>query len=251
MTSTSRVEQDTGLEVAIIGMAGRFPGAGDLAQYWQNLHDGVESITFFTDEELTAAGIDAATSNDSAYVKAGGVLEGIDLFDAGFFGINPREAEITDPQQRLFLECAWEALEDAGYYAERYSGAIGVYAGVGANTYLFNLLSHSDLTLETANPYQTFIGNSVDHLTTRVSYKMNLTGPSIAVQTACSTSLVAVHLACQALLNGDCDMALTGGVKVSAIRSGGYQYEEGGILSPDGHCRASTPKPREPSAAKG
>jgi acyl transferase domain-containing protein len=180
-------------QIAIIGMAGRFPGAKDLARYWENLRDGVESITFFSDQELSAAGVDAARLNDPAYVKAFGALEGIELFDARFFGINPREAEITDPQQRLFLECAWEALEDAGYDAERYEGAIGVYAGVGINSYLFNLLSSNDLAIRTTGLYQTLMGNTGDYLTTRVSYKINLKGPSLTVQTSCSTSLVAVH----------------------------------------------------------
>ena len=231
-------EQNNGLEIAIIGMAGRFPGATDVAQYWRNLRDGIESISFFTDEELLAAGIGRGLLRDPAYVKAGGVVEGIDMFDARFFGFNPREAEITDPQQRLFLECAWEALEDAGYDSEKYQGSIGVFAGAGMNTYLFNLLSSNDSVIDNAGSEQIAIGNSSDFLTTRVSYKMNLNGPSVTVQTSCSTSLVAVHLACQSLLNGDCDMALTGGVRVSSSQQGGYYYQQGGIVSPDGHCRA-------------
>lgn len=222
--------------IAIVGMAGRFPGAKDLAQYWENLRDGVESIRFFTDAELVAAGVEARRLNDPAYVRAAGVLEEIELFDADFFGINPREAEITDPQQRLFLECAWEALEGAGYDAGRYQGAIGVYAGVGRNTYWVNLLSDSLLMASMGE--QILHGNDKDFLATLVSYKMNLRGPSVTVQTACSTSLVAVHLACQSLLNGECDMALAGGSRVGARQVGGHYYREGGIASPDGHCRA-------------
>ena len=238
MSGPSSAEQNSGIEIAIIGMAGRFPGAKDLAEYWQNLRDGKESITFFSDEELAEAGVEAATLRDPTYVKAAAMLEDIERFDAGFFGMNPREAEITDPQQRLFLESAWEALEDAGYDAEKYAGSIGVYAGVGSNTYLLNLLSDGGSLVKAVGSYQTRIANSVDFLTTRVSYKLNLRGPSITVQTACSTSLVAVHLACQSLLNGECDMALSGGVSVATLQKRGYYYEEGGIASPDGHCRA-------------
>ncbi len=222
--------------IAIIGMAGRFPGARNVEQFWQNLRDGVESISFFTDEELAEAGVDLAFLNAPNYVKAGAVLEDIDLFDASFFGFNPREAELTDPQHRFFLECAWEALESAGYDSERYDGAIGVYAGVGMNNYLLNLYTNRAMMGAVA-PVQVTIGNDKDHLPTRVSYKMNLRGPSLGVQTACSTSLVAVHLACQSLHGYQCDMALAGGVSISPQKSG-YFYQEGGIFSPDGHCRA-------------
>src|ERR1051325_8176834 len=222
--------------IAIIGMAGRFPGARNVEQFWLNLRDGVESISFFTDQELLAAGVDPALLAHPNYVKAGGVLEDIEYFDAGFFGFNPREAEITDPQQRLFLECAWEAMENAGYDTERYEGAIGVYAGVGMNSYLLNLYTNREL-MSSVGTVQVAVGNDKDHLPTRVSYKLNLKGPSITVQTACSTSLVAVHLACQSLLSYQCDMALAGGVKVDIRQKDGYIYQEGGILSPDGHCR--------------
>jgi natural product biosynthesis luciferase-like monooxygenase protein/amino acid adenylation domain-containing protein len=223
-------------EIAIIGMAGRFPGAKDLEQFWKNLCDGVESISFFTAEELVAAGVEPFRLNNPAYIKAGGALDGIDLFDAEFFAINPREAEVTGPQQRLFLECAWEALENAGYDAERYRGAIGVFAGAATSNYWMNLASDQDLMSSVAQ--QIIYGNDKDYLATLVSYKMNLRGPSVTVQTACSTSLVAVHLACQSLLNGECDMALAGGSKVRARQVEGYYYREGGIGSPDGHCRA-------------
>jgi acyl transferase domain-containing protein len=227
-----------GDEIAIIGMAGRFPGAETTDAFWQNIRDGVEAITFFSDQALLDAGVPADYLADPNYVKAAGVLEQVDGFDAAFFGFNPREAELTDPQQRLFLECAWEAIESAGYNTETYTGWIGVYGGVSANTYLlFNLATHRDLVEKTGG-LQLGIGNDKDFLASRVSYKLNLQGPSITVQTACSTSLVAVHLASQSLLAGECDMALAGGVSVKVPHIAGYFYQPGGIHSPDGHCRA-------------
>ncbi|WP_017317668.1 type I polyketide synthase [Mastigocladopsis repens] len=225
-----------GSEIAIIGLSGRFPGAKNIDEFWQNLQNGVESITFFTDKELLDSGIDPSVVNQPNYVKAKGVLEDVELFDASFFSFNPREAEITDPQHRLFLECAWEALENAGYN-ETYSGAIGVYAGASLSGYLFNVYSNQNI-LSSVDPHQIAIGGDKDYLSTRVSYKLNLEGPSYTVQTACSTSLVAVHLGCQSLLNGECDMALAGGVRINSTRKHGYFYKEGGIASPDGHCRA-------------
>ncbi len=222
--------------IAIIGMAGRFPGAKNIEAFWQNLRDGLESISVFTDEDLSAAGIDPKVLKESNYVKTGAVLDDIDLFDAAFFGFNPREAETTDPQHRLFLECAWEALENAGYDSQRCESRIGVYAGASINNYLtFDLNRDS---IGSVNSFQTLIGNDKDFLTTRVSYKLNLTGPSVTVQTACSTSLVATTLACQSLLNYQCDVALAGGVSIRVPHKTGYLYQEGGILSPDGHCRA-------------
>jgi len=225
-------------DIAIIGMSGRFPGAADIEAFWQNLRNGVESITFFSDEELHASGIDTAILNQPNYVKASGVLSDIEKFDALFFDINPKEAEITDPQHRLFLECAWEAIENAGYEASTSEFSIGVYAGVGMNTYLLNNLSTNRELKNAVDAYQVMIGNGNDFLPTRVSYKLNLKGPSVNVQTACSTSLVAVSLACDSLLNGHCDMALAGGVSVRVPHKSGYLYQEGMILSPDGHCRA-------------
>ncbi|MFN6461421.1 MAG: SDR family NAD(P)-dependent oxidoreductase [Nostoc sp. DedVER02] len=227
----------TGSEIAIIGLSGRFPGAKDIDEFWDNLQNGVESISFFTDEELLSAGISSSILNDPKYVKAQAVLEDAELFDAEFFGYNPREAEITDPQHRIFLECAWSALENAGYDSQNYQGAIGVYAGSALNTYLLNIYLNPNI-INSIDPQQLILAGNKDFLTTRVSYKLNLEGPSYAVQTACSTSLVAVHLACQSLLNGECDIALAGGVAISATRKEGYAYTEGGILSPDGHCRA-------------
>src|SRR5687767_8688234 len=230
--------QQNGLEIAIIGMAGRFPKAKNIDEFWHNLLNGIECISFFTDQELSDFGIDKDTIGNPDYVKARPVLEDADRFDASFFGISPREAELMDPQQRIFLECAWEALENAGYDSEQYEGLIGVYAGTGLNTYLISsLCSHADL-IGSAGLFQTSILNDKDFLSTRVSYKLNLQGPSMVIQTACSTSLVAVHEACQALLGGECDLALAGGVRITVPQWAGYWYQEGGILSPDGHCRA-------------
>jgi acyl transferase domain-containing protein len=217
-------------------MAGRFPGARNVDEFWANLRGGIESIKFFSDEELLAAGVSPSVLNDPSYVKAKGSIEDAELFDAHFFGFTPREAEITDPQQRLFMECAWEALEIAGYDSEKYEGSIGVFAGVSMNTYVFNLFSNHNL-IKSLGMFQTSVANDKDHLTTRVSYKLNLRGPSVNVQTTCSTSLVAVHLACQSLLNGECDMALAGGVSVTLPLKAGFYYQEGGVVSPDGHCR--------------
>ncbi|HEX6861289.1 MAG TPA: polyketide synthase, partial [Thermoanaerobaculia bacterium] len=205
--------------VAVIGMAGRFPGAAGVEELWRNLAAGVESISSFSEEELLAAGVDRALLADPEYVRAGAVLSGIDLFDAAFFGFSPREAEITDPQQRLFLECAWEALEAAGYAGED-PGVVGVYAGTTLSTYLFQLQANPE-ALAGVGRFRATLGNDKDHLSTWVSYKLNLRGPAVTVQTACSTSLVAVHLACQSLLNGECDLALAGGVTVNAKQPAG------------------------------
>lgn len=224
-------------DVAIIGIAGRFPGAPSVDALWNNICEGVESVTFFSDEELLEAGVDAETLRDPNYVKAKAILEQVENFDAAFFGLTPREAEITDPQHRLFMECAWEALENAGYDSEKFDGPIGLYAGAGVNNYLVNLYSSPEL-LETTGRFRTLIGNEKDHLATFTSYKLDLKGPGINVQTACSTSLVAVHLACQSLIGGECDIALAGGASIDVPQKTGQYYREGGIVSPDGHCRA-------------
>jgi non-ribosomal peptide synthase protein (TIGR01720 family) len=223
--------------VAIVGMAGRFPGARDVESFWQNLRNGVESITFFTDEELSAAGVPDSWLKDPNYVKARGSIEGADLFDAAFFGYTPREAQLIDPQQRVFLECAWEALERAAYDPERFAGLIGVYAGATGNTYVANLRSNRAL-LDSVGVLQTIVGSGGDFLPTRASYKLNLRGPSVNVQTACSTSLVAIHQACQALNSFECDIALAGGASITVPLKAGHYYQEEGIVSPDGHCRA-------------
>ncbi|MBN3884987.1 MAG: acyltransferase domain-containing protein [Nostoc sp. JL34] len=223
--------------IAVIGMAGRFPGAKNVAQFWQNLCNGVESISLFNDEDLMAQGVDPACLQDPNYVKAGFVLEDIEMFDASFFGYSPREAEILDPQQRVFLECAWSALENAGYDPKSDNNLIGVYAGGNLSTYLLNnLASHPDL-LKSLN-MQIALGNDKDSISTRVSYKLNLKGPSISVGTACSTSLVAVHLACRGLLSYQCDMALAGGIAIQTPQIEGYFYQTGGMASADAHTRA-------------
>jgi acyl transferase domain-containing protein len=223
--------------IAIVGMAGRFPGAADIERFWDNLKAGVESVTFFSREELIAAGVEPRLLDDPDYVPARAVLDDPDRFDAPLFGFSPREAEVLDPQHRLLLECAWEALEHAGYDPRRYAGLIGVYAGAGPNAYLlFNLIHNRDV-LGAVGQFQAMLGNGGDFLATRLSYKLGLRGPSLTVQTACSTSLVAVHLAAQSLLNGECDMALAGGVRVSVPQRAGYLFQPDGILSPDGHCR--------------
>ena len=225
--------------IAIVGMAGRFPGARNVAEFWRNLSEGVEAIRPFSDAELLAAGVSAEELAQPEYVKSGVVLEDLDMFDAGFFGFSPRDAAIMDPQHRVFLECAWEALEDAGHVPESFAGSIGVYAGSGMNSYMIHNLLTNPALVESAGLFlirQT--GNDKDVLATRVSYELNLHGPSLSVQTACSTSLVAVHLACQSLLNQECDMALAGGVTIEFPHQRGYLYREGEILSRDGHCRA-------------
>src|SRR3990172_7689263 len=228
---------DAADQIAVVGMAGRFPGAKNIEAFWRNLQKGVESIIFFKDEELESLNLDAALLGDPSYIKARAILEDAESFDAGFFGFKPKEAELTDPQQRIFLECAWEALENAGYDPENYPGAIAVYAGAGSNTYLLNHLYPNHTAYELSS-LAAMIGNDKDFLATRVSYKLNLRGPSVSVQTACSTSLVAVSMACNSLLSYQCDMALAGGVAVSFPQRRGYLYQEGGILSGDGHVRA-------------
>ncbi|NMO19517.1 SDR family oxidoreductase [Pyxidicoccus fallax] len=225
-------------DIAIIGMTGRFPGAPDLDTFWRNLREGVESIRSVGDAELEALGVDAALRKDASWVKASAALEGMELFDAGFFGYTPREAELMDPQHRVFLECCWEALEHAGYAPESFKGAVGVFGGAPTNTYLLhNLVPNAD-QLSMLDQVQIDVANGGDFLGTRVAYKLNLRGPSYSIASACSTSLVATHVACQSLLNEECDIALAGGVSVHVKHPEGYRYLPGGIVSPDGHCRA-------------
>jgi len=240
-TAFNESAEPTGLEIAIVGLSGRFPGADDVDAFWRNIQGGVESVSRFTDEQLRERGVPQSLLDDPDYVKAGVMFEGFDQFDAGFFGYTPREAENLDPQQRVFLECASAALEHAGCDPERWPGKVGVYAGEGANVYLIrNLLPAFGLGAHTgiADLLGLMSGNSGGSLCTRVAYKLNLRGPAVSVQTACSTSLTAVHTACQALLSHDCDMALAGGVWLNLLQEGGYRYQAGAILSPDGHCRA-------------
>ena len=225
--------------VAIIGMAGRFPGARNLAEFWENLSRGRETISRFALAEMEPASArEAALMREPGYVPARGVLDGAETFDAAFFGILPNEAEVMDPQHRVFLECAWHALEDAGYDPETHGRPIGVFAGMSNNSFFAaHVLGHLE-AIERVGDDATMMANEKDYLATRVSYKLNLRGPSINVVTACSTSLVAVCQAVQSLLTFQCDMALAGGVSVKCPQKRGYPYREGFILSPDGHCRA-------------
>ena len=236
-------------DVAIIGMSCRFPGANNIEEFWHNLGNGVESISFFEDAEILDSGVDRELLNNPNYVKASPILDDIAGFDADFWGYSPKEAQLLDPQQRLFLECAWECLEDAGYDPFTYKGEISLYGGAATNTYLLNNIypnrhtidEQDDLqvmNLSSMRGFQVSTANDKDYLTTRTSYKLNLTGSSVNVQTACSTSLVTVHLACQSLINSECDIALAGGVSVHSPQKMGYLYQEGMILSSDGHCRA-------------
>jgi acyl transferase domain-containing protein/acyl carrier protein len=225
----------TGLELAVIGMAGRFPGARNIDEFWENLKNGIEPLWFLSDEEVLAAGEDPQTLENPSYVKMNGFLEEVEYFDASFFGYTSREAEKMDPQVRIFHQIAWETLESAGYNPDLYEGLIGVYAGANNNSsWMVHFMNTSNTMaekLEVSN-----LSNSYAFCT-RVSYKLNLRGPSVTVQTACSTSLVAVHMACQGLLCGECDIALAGGSSIYLLEKTGYLYQEGMILSPDGHCR--------------
>lgn len=223
--------------IAIVGMVGRFPGARDLDSFWRNICGGAESISRFTDEELQVIGFDAIAAKAPSYVKARGIVDDADLFDPGFFGYSGRDALLMDPQHRLFLECSWEALEQAGYDPRTYAGLIGVYGGSTQSSYQPYLYAHFDM-LPNPDGLQIALGNELPFLTTRVSYKLDLKGPSCPVQTACSTSLVAVHLACQGLLNAECDLAIAGGVSLRMPQQTGYVYQEDSILSPDGRCRS-------------
>jgi amino acid adenylation domain-containing protein len=230
--TAKRVESD----IAIIGMAGRFPGAANIAEFWENLRNGVESMREFSEAEMRAAGVGDELLRQDAYVRRGTVFEKLEWFDAEFFGLTPREAESMDPQQRLFLECAWEVVEDAGYDCTSYPLPIGMFAGAATNSYMFWLMSNRAL-FRSLGGFQLKLLNDKDFLTSRVSYKLGLKGPSLTVQTACSTSLVAVHLACQSLLNGECSMALAGGVAIVLPQRSGYLHQAGGLISPDGYCR--------------
>ncbi len=223
-------------QIAIVGAAGRFPGAPSLAEFWSNLRGGVETIAQLSDDELRQAGVPEATLRNENYVKVGARLEGLDQFDAGFFGYPSREAEIMDPQHRVFLEVVWEALEDAAVVPDSVDARVGVFGGASTTAYLPNIFSNLDegRRIREAN---VGIGLELGFLATRVSYKLNLTGPSFPVHTACSTSLVAVHLACQSLLSYECDVAIAGASAFKVPPGVGYLYQQDGILSADGHCR--------------
>lgn len=225
-----------GEAIAVVGMACRFPGAPDVDTYWRNLAAGTESVVFFSRDELLAAGHPAELIDDPAYVPATGELAGSDLFDAGYFGLTPREAEVLDPQHRIFLECAVHGLEDANVRPG--DTRIAVFGGAGMNNYLLqNVLGHPDV-MAAVGSHQVVISNDKDYLASRVAYQLGLSGPAVSVQTACSTSLYAVHLACRTLLTFEADVAIAGGSTVGSPQRRGYTYVEGGIASPDGHCRA-------------
>lgn len=238
MNNSDQFDQRGDSAIAVIGMGLRFPGAQTPEELWAKLRQGKEMIRRLSDEELLAAGISPEMISDPRYVKAASGLEEIENFDAAFFRMSPQEAALTDPQHRLFLECAWQALEDAGYDADRYEGLIGVYTGTGTNRYMLEHLLPHCRGLDEGARVQMWLGNEKDFLATRVSYKLNLRGSSVNVNTACSTSLVAIHLACQSLLSGENDMALAGGVTVRLPMWAGYLYQPGSVASPDGHCRA-------------
>jgi acyl carrier protein len=234
-------------DVAVIGMSCRFPGADDLAAFWRNLREGRESITSFSYDEVAGTGIHRAALDHRDYVRAGAILSDVESFDAEFFEYTPRQARLMDPQHRIALECAWECLESAGYDPFTDDSVVGIYAGASMNTYLLNQvmpnrhrLDESDdlrvTTLDSIGGFELMLANDKDYLTPRVAYKLNLRGrrPS----RPCSTSLVAVHMACQSLIHGECDMALAGGVSVQVPQRAGHLYQEGIMVSPDGHCRA-------------
>ena len=226
-------------DIAIVGMAAHLPGAADVDTYWKNLCAGLESIRHLSPEELLANGESPARMRSRNFVPAAATLDRFEWFDAEFFGLSPKEAAIMDPQHRQFLEVAWEALEDAGHPPEKTPGSVGVFAGCGMGSYFyFNLCSNAELLRNTGMFLLRHTGNDKDFLSTRVSHVFDLKGPSLGIQTACSTSLVAVHVACQSLLNRECDMALAGGVTIELPHGRGYIYEDGEILSPDGHCHA-------------
>lgn len=225
-------------DIAIIGMMCHYPGADGPDEYWKLLKEGIEPITYFSDEELLKNGIPEVDINNSNYVKGRAILHDVDKFDAGFFQFSPSEAAVMDPQQRLMLETAYHALEHAGYNPDEFDGLIGIYAGIGINDYLMGNLLPNMITGRIPNVFQMMIGNNTDFLATKIAYKLNLRGPALNVQSACSTALSAIHLAGQSILNGECDMALAGGVSLGRFpMRAGYMYQEGMILSPDGHCR--------------
>ena len=237
-------EDRAGMEcaVAIVGFAGRFPGAPDVATFWRNVCDGVESISTFAEDDLDDAFPARLRASDS-FVRARSVVDGAADFDASFFGMHAREADLTDPQHRVFLECSWQALEDAGYDPSSFGGSIGVVAGCSISSYfLRNVLGGRDGIDRFTSDYQIgsypeLVGSGFDFLATRVAYKLNLRGPAMTVQSACSTSLLAVSQACQALMLRQADMMLAGGVSISFPQKRGYLYQEGGMASPDAHCR--------------
>ena len=229
--------------IAIVGMAGRFPGAASVSEYWRNLRGGVESIVDLTHDDLVSAGVGEKALTNRSYVRRAALMPGIEEFDAAFFGITPQAARMLDPQHRLFLQTAWHALEDAGYDPAGSDATVGVFATSSTSGYLLhNLMSHYDPAMvigqgASFDMVNLSLSNDKDHLATRVAYQLNLRGPAMSVQTACSSSLVAVHLACQSILNGECEVALAGGSSIRIPHNVGYWYEPGTMVSPTGHCR--------------
>jgi acyl transferase domain-containing protein len=223
--------------VALVGMSGRFPGAGCLEDSWRNLRDGVETISALSDADLEAAGVSARRRLDSPYVRCAALLEGIEFFDAAFFEMSPREAQLTNPRHKLLLEYAWHALEDAGYDPTRYSGEIGIFAGAGRNSYFLRNTNSDEMRLDALDDNQGIMGSEDDYLATRVTFELDLRGPAITVQAACSTCLIAVQMACRSVLGGESEIALAGGVSVRVPQKAGYLYKDGGMYSPDGHTR--------------
>ncbi|MFP3941448.1 MAG: type I polyketide synthase, partial [Thermoanaerobaculia bacterium] len=236
MDDERRAPAFDGSEVAVVGMACRLPGANTVDEFWEVLRRGDETLTRLRDEELARSGVPREVREHPGYVRRASVLDDVESFDAGFFGYTPMEARLMDPQHRLFLECAWEAFEHAGYDPAAVDDPVGVFTGAKTNTYLLGLFSNREL-FDSLDPFQVALGNDLASMATRVSYKLNLRGPSYALHTACSTSLVAVHLACQSLVLGECEMALAGGAAINVPQKKGYLYQQGGILSPDGSSR--------------
>lgn len=239
MTATNdNIEPEGDLDVAIVGIACRFPGAPDLAAFWELLRAGKEGIAFFTDEELAARGVPPSRRRTEGFVPAAPVIEDFDCFDAEFFGYSPADAALLDPQHRLFLQCAWHALENAGHGGGHGVGRVGVFAGTSLSTYLlFNLITRPEIAAAD-DTFPAMVANDKDFLSTRLSYHLGLQGPSLDIQTGCSTSLVATHIARQSLLTYQCDLALAGGVSIHMPQRTGYVHTPGGIGSVDGHCRA-------------
>ncbi len=237
VAAVKKKKENTGNgDIAIIGMAARFPGANTIDEFWDMLAAGKEAISFFTDAEIDSS-ISSNIKNDPAYVKARGIIDGADEFDAGFFGFNPRNAELMDPQQRVFLEIAWEALESTGYLPQKYTGSVGVFAGCGYNTYFTNnVLAHPDL-VEKNGHFNVRLLNEKDYIATRTAYQLNLTGPAVAVYSACSTSLLAIAQAVSSIRDGQCDVVLAGAASITSPLKSGHFYEEGSIMSKDGHCK--------------
>ena len=235
MSDIQTAENQDSLDgIAIIGMVGKFPGANSIEQLWQNLCQGIESTTFFEDQDLDPS-INPDLIQDPNYIKARGIIAEAKSFDAAFFGINPRDAEVIDPQARIFLELVVAALENAGYEPEAFDGLIGLYGGCCNNTYFANHLAGRQDIIDRIGDLQMLFASEKDYLTTRASYKLNLKGPSVSVSTSCSSSLVAVSQAFQALTSYQCDLAVAGAVAVLSPQNSGYLYQEGSIFAPDGH----------------